>query len=70
MILHPSIFKAYDVRGGYPAEINEETVYLVGRAFAVWLTKKARKQPVIVVGSDARISSPGLKKALVRGILE
>src|SRR3989338_8821241 len=70
MILHPSIFKAYDVRGVYPGEINEETVYLVGKAFAVWLTKKARKQPVIVVGSDARISSPGLKKALVRGILE
>ncbi|OGD30663.1 hypothetical protein A2W60_03135 [Candidatus Azambacteria bacterium RIFCSPHIGHO2_02_46_12] len=70
MSINPSIFKAYDVRGVYPGEINEETVYLVGRAFAVWLTKKARKQPVIVVGSDARISSPGLKKALVRGILE
>src|SRR3989344_2717933 len=70
MSINPSIFKAYDVRGVYPGEINEEAFYLVGRAFVAWLTKKARKQPVIVIGSDARISSPGLKKALVRGILE
>lgn len=70
MSINPSIFKAYDVRGLHPQEINKEAVYLAGRAFAAWLTKKTRKQPAIVVGSDARISSPELKKALVRGILE
>lgn len=71
MSINPSIFKAYDVRGLYPQEINENAAYFIGRAFVVWLKRKLKmKNPVIAVGSDARISSPRLKKALVRGILE
>ena len=32
-----SIFKAYDIRGVYPQEINEKTAYQIGRAFAIYL---------------------------------
>lgn len=58
-----SLFKAYDVRGIYPSELNEQTVYLIARAFAlVFIPKK------VVVGYDARISSPSLFENLVSGL--
>ena len=31
--INPGIFKAYDIRGVYPDELNDETAYLIGRAF-------------------------------------
>jgi len=62
-----NIFKAYDVRGIYPGEINTEAAYLIGRAFVKFLRKK---NPMIVVGRDNRISSPALFKALTRGITD
>src|SRR3989338_8600489 len=57
------IFKAYDIRGVYPETLNEEIVYKIGRAFAYFLKAKN-----IIVGSDMRISSPKLSKALMKGI--
>ena len=63
MKINPSIFRAYDIRGVYPEEINEETVYEIGRAYVKFL--KARK---IIVGRDCRLSSPSLFKALTKGI--
>lgn len=66
-MLDQSIFKAYDVRGLYPDELNEETAYLIGRAFVEFLGKP---NPNIVVGRDARLSSPQLSKELIRGIRE
>ncbi len=59
------IFKAYDVRGIYPGEINEEVVYKIGRAFVEFL--KAKK---IVVGRDIRESSPALFEELKKGITD
>ena len=67
MKINPNIFKAYDIRGIYPKEINEETAYLIGRAYINFLNKKS---PKIVVGRDNRLSSPRLFKALTRGIIE
>ncbi len=63
MKINPSIFRAYDIRGVYPEEINEETVYEIGRAHVKFLQAKK-----IVVGRDCRLSSPSLFKALTRGI--
>ena len=63
--MNPEIFKAYDIRGVYPDTINEEIVYKIGRAFTYFLKTKN-----IVVGSDMRISSPKLSKALMKGINE
>jgi phosphomannomutase len=63
--VNPAIFKAYDVRGIYPTELNEETAYLVGRALVQFL-----KVPQVAVGRDMRVSSPSLAQALLRGITE
>ncbi len=60
-----SIFKAYDVRGVYPTELNEELAYKVGRAFTSFL-----KVDKAAVSQDMRDSSESLKKALVRGITD
>lgn len=57
------IFKAYDVRGVYPTEVNEETVRAVGAGFIAYL--KARR---VAVGRDMRISSPGLAAAFIDGV--
>ncbi len=60
-----SIFKAYDIRGIYPSELNEEIAYKIGRAFVTFLNVKS-----VVVGRDARSSSPQLFKALTQGIAD
>ncbi len=59
------IFKAYDVRGIYPEEINEEIVYKIGRAFVEFLNAKK-----IVIGRDIRESSPTLFEELKKGITD
>jgi phosphomannomutase len=59
-----SAFKAYDIRGKYPEEVNEELAYLVGRAVARYFSAK-----VIVVGRDMRTSSPILSEKLIEGII-
>ena len=61
----PKIFKAYDIRGTYPDQLNEETAYLIGRAFA----RRAQAKEVIV-GSDMRIAAPVIKKAIINGITD
>ncbi len=58
-----SAFKAYDIRGSYPGEINESLAYLVGRAVVQYFSAK-----VIIVGRDMRNSSPSLSAELIRGI--
>jgi len=57
------IFKAYDIRGVYPKEINEEVGYKIGRATAKFLKAKE-----IIVGRDNRNSSNNLFKVLSEGI--
>ncbi|OGZ65547.1 MAG: hypothetical protein A3C50_02735 [Candidatus Staskawiczbacteria bacterium RIFCSPHIGHO2_02_FULL_43_16] len=63
-MINPSIFKSYDVRGIYPADLNEEAAYQIGRAFVAHTGAKN-----VVVGYDARLSSPALFKALAGGLL-
>lgn len=58
-------FKAYDVRGRIPDQLNEEIAYRIGRAYARFLQPKT-----VVVGEDIRLSSPGLREALVRGLTD
>jgi len=57
-----AIFKAYDVRGIYPTELNEDMARLIGRAFVAYLD--ARR---IAVSRDMRVSSPGLAAAFIDG---
>jgi phosphomannomutase len=56
-------FKAYDLRGRIPTELNEEVAYRVGRGYAQFL--KPRR---VVVGRDIRLSSAGLTDAVCRGL--
>ena len=65
-----SIFKAYDIRGIYPSQLDEKTAYELGRGYATFILKENSKAKNIVVGSDMRISSPSLKKELIRGIID
>ena len=58
-------FKAYDIRGRVPDELNVELVRKVGRAFASFLG--ARK---VAVGHDIRLSSPELAQAVCSGLIE
>jgi phosphomannomutase len=62
MNLNPDIFKAYDIRGVYPAEVNDEAVRAIGGAFVAYL--KAKR---IAVGRDMRLSSPALAQAFIDG---
>ena len=64
MKINQGIFKSYDIRGIYPLELNEEAGFAVGAAFV----KKTGAKSV-VIGYDARLSSPELFKALAAGVL-
>src|ERR1041384_42316 len=56
------VFKAYDVRGKYPGEINEDLAERLGAATVRFL--KARR---IAVGRDVRLSAPSIAQAVARG---
>ena len=58
-----ALFKAYDVRGTVPDELNPEVAYGIGRAIATFIGADC-----LAVGRDARAHSPELTEALVRGI--
>jgi phosphomannomutase len=65
MELKRDAFKAYDIRGKYPDEVNEELAYRIGRSFVtLFKTKK------VSVGNDIRLSGPDLKKALIMGLTD
>ncbi len=70
MEINPKIFKAYDIRGIYPEEINEENFENIVRAIYTFFSKSLHKKNFsAVLGRDMRISSPALfevaKKTLV-----
>ena len=58
-----SCFKAYDIRGKLNIEINEKIAFKIGYA-----TAKKLKAVKVVVGRDARDSSPRLSNAVIKGI--
>jgi phosphomannomutase len=62
MSINPSIFKAYDVRGLYPSEVNEDGARQIGRAFVSYLQANR-----IAVSRDMRVSSPSLTEAFIDG---
>jgi phosphomannomutase len=62
MTINPAIFKAYDVRGLYPQEVDEEAARLIGRGFVAYLGAKR-----IAVSRDMRLSSPSVAAAFIEG---
>ncbi|PKM91236.1 hypothetical protein CVU82_04290 [Candidatus Falkowbacteria bacterium HGW-Falkowbacteria-1] len=83
MPTNPSIFKAYDIRGVYKKDLDEKTAYSLGLAYIklrlqdlknikkpTLSNKRQEKKLKIVVSSDMRLSSPPLKKYLIKGLLD
>jgi len=58
-------FKAYDVRGRVPEELDEDIAYRIGRGYAAFVNPR-----VVAVGRDIRRSSPALTEALIRGLTD
>ena len=65
MLANPDIFKAYDIRGIYPVDLNEDIAYSIGRAFVSYL-----KVGKVIVGRDMRLSSPQMSEALACGLMD
>ncbi|MCW2949168.1 MAG: Phosphomannomutase/phosphoglucomutase, partial [Thermoleophilia bacterium] len=65
MACDKSAFKAYDVRGTYPDQIDEAGAYAIGRAFAEWLGATR-----LSVGRDMRTMAPSIQDALMRGMTD
>ncbi|HSC05696.1 MAG TPA: phosphomannomutase CpsG [Steroidobacteraceae bacterium] len=60
-----SCFKAYDVRGRLPDELNEDIAYLIGRGYAEFVKPKR-----VIIGRDIRLSSAQLRDAVARGLTD
>ncbi len=66
-----SIFKAYDIRGIYPSQINESAAYDIARAYATLVQhENPEKQLTIAVGADMRTSSPSIKAEIIKGLID
>ncbi len=65
MVINPSIFKSYDIRGVYPKDFNEEIAYQVAQAYVILYSPK-----VVVLGRDVRESGDSLFKSALNGFLD
>jgi phosphomannomutase len=73
--IDPGIFKAYDIRGLYPSQVDEDVAYLVGRGFARVLAelrgdRERAGRPTMAIGRDMRPHSPALAQAFARGLCD
>jgi phosphomannomutase len=72
-VVDPSIFKAYDVRGIYPDQMDEALAYRIGRGFARVLSDLQGPPPSelrVGLGRDMRLSAPSMADAYARGIAD
>jgi phosphomannomutase len=72
-VVDPSIFKAYDVRGIYPDQMDEALAYRIGRGFARVLSDLQGPPPSelrVGLGRDMRLSAPSMAAAYARGIAD
>lgn len=73
MSIDQSVFKAYDVRGTYPDQMNEQLAYSIGRALTAFLADESGKpagELSIAVGRDMRLSAPDMAAAYIQGITD
>ena len=66
MTIDPSIFKAYDIRGIYPDNLDEEIAYKIGQGYINF----AKPQGEVMVGMDVRLHSEDLKNSLIKGLID
>ena len=67
-MIKEQVFRQYDIRGIVNEEINAQTYYMIGKGFGSYIRAKGLR--TIVVGGDARPSTPELKTQLIKGLLE
>ena len=65
-MINPNIFREYDIRGIADQDLIDESVELIGKAYATFLGRKGLK--TFVVGKDVRLSSDRIQNALIKGI--
>ena len=65
--MNTNIFRAYDIRGIADKDLTDEVVEKIGRAFGTKMIRKKNK--VVTVGRDVRLSSHRIQQAMMRGIL-
>jgi len=65
--MNPRIFREYDIRGLVGQDLTDETAWLIGRSLATYLIRQGKSR--VVVGRDGRLSSPGLRDSIVRGMV-
>ena len=68
--INEGVFKAYDIRGIYPTEIDEDFAYKLGRSYATFVLEKNPAATSVVLSSDMRLSSPALRTEVERGLLD
>lgn len=68
--INEGVFKAYDIRGIYPTEIDEDFAYKLGCAYATFVWEKNPDAKSVVLSSDMRLSSPSMRAAVEKGLLE
>jgi phosphomannomutase len=61
-MLDPAVFKAYDVRGLYPSQLDEDGAYRIARAYVLHFEPKT-----IAVGRDMRLAAPAMARAVIDG---
>ncbi len=66
--INENIFRGYDIRGIYPTELDEDTVYTVGLGFGSYIQTIGKT--TCVIGHDNRLSGESLYNALIKGITE
>lgn len=66
--MNQNIFRAYDIRGKYPDELNEQTAFTIGKAYGSLIQEKYN-QNTCIVSHDNRLSSDTLNNQLISGIL-
>ncbi len=66
-MMNPRIFREYDIRGLVDQDLTDETVWLIGRGLATYLSRQEKRK--VVVGRDGRLSSPRFLEPLVRGMM-
>ena len=68
-MMNPVIFREYDIRGVVGKDFDEDFAYDLGRTYVTFVVEKiGKKNPTLSLGYDARLSSPGIAKALERGM--
>ena len=71
MITNPEVFKAYDIRGIYKQDFDEDFAYKLGLAYTKMRIEEAGNMDIkLVAACDGRLSSPSLKESLIRGMTD